>query len=145
MVMLHHPAQIQPIGERVAPEQLHDPLYMEIFNALLDRGEHFDREELAGALTDASARVVDEMLSTPGEVGAPIRIINDSIAKLRFRQLRAESDDLDRAIARADGAAKDALIAQKQRIGAEIRELGGTGYGHDRKLGSNDGRNRDPR
>jgi DNA primase len=139
-VMLHHPGQIEPIGERVAPEQLRDPLYAEVYAALLERGEAFDREELAGALTDASARVVDDMLAAPDEVAVPLRTIEDSIVQLRLRQLRAESDDLDRAIARTEGPAKDALITQKRQISDEMRGLGGKGYGWYGKLGARDGR-----
>lgn len=139
-VMLHHPAHIEPIGERVAPEQLRDPLYAEVFAALLERGERFDREELVSAVSDASARVVDQMLDAPDEVSAPVRAIEDSIVQMRLRQLRAESDDLDRAIARAEGETKDALIGQKRRISEEMRSLGGKGYGWYRKLGSRDGR-----
>jgi DNA primase len=144
-VMLHHPQQIEAVGERLAPEQLRDPRYAEIFAALLERGAEFDREELVAGLTDASARAADAMFAAPDEVGAPVRIVDESITQLRVRQLRAESDDLDRAIARASGEAQDALIAQKQRISAEIRALGGKGFGWFGKLGSHDGRGRDGR
>ena len=138
-VLLHHPQQVDLIGERVPFEQLRDPLYAEIYAALLERGSGYDRVELVGALTDASARAVDQMFDAPGEVAAPVRIVEESIAQLDLRALRAESDDLDRAIARADGPQKDQLIEQKRRIGEEIRRRG-KGFGWYRKLGQGDAR-----
>ena len=139
-VVLHHPQQVEAVGERIAPEQLQDPRYAEVYAALLERGATYDREELSRALSDAGARALDEMFDAPGEVAAPVRIVEESIAQLELRALRAESDDLDLAIARADGAQKDQLIDQKRRIGEEIRRRGGKGYGWYRKLGKGDAR-----
>jgi hypothetical protein len=59
---------------------------------------------------------VDALFDAPGEVAAPVRILEESVAQLELRALRAESDDLDVAIARADGPQKDQLIEQKRRI-----------------------------
>jgi DNA primase len=139
-VMLHHPQQVDAIGERVAPEQLRDPRYAEVFAALVERGAGYDREELVSALSDPSAQAVDALFDAPGEVAAPVRILEESVAQLELRALRAESDDLEAAIARADGPQKDQLIEQKRRIAEEIRRRGGKGFGWYRKLGRGDAR-----
>jgi DNA primase len=134
-VMLHHPQQLESIATRVALEQIADAVYAEIYAALVERGAAYDREELAGALSGPATLALDQMFDAPDEVAAPVRIVEDSATQLELRALRAESDDLDRALARADGPLKDQLIEQKRRVGEEIRRRGGKGFGHYLRLG----------
>ncbi len=115
-----------------APSGLRDPVYREMYEALLDA----DPERQGGALIAWLAdrlepwvvQMAEEMLDTPESMMNPQASMEDALRRLRERSMRDRMAELDRVTPLATGDQKDRLIAEKQRLHNELRHMGATGW-----------------
>ncbi len=121
-------SEIEGVVQRVGPDMLREPRLRAIYSALLRLGPDATVSELAGQLEpDAIASL--EGLLAQGPTGAdPGRVIQDSIAALRGRELSDRLAEIDRLVALASGAEQRGLMQEKQTIMQEFRELRGRGF-----------------
>ena len=85
--------------------------------------------ELAGQLEPDAICVAGESSWPKGPTGAdPGRVIQDSIAALRGRELSDRLGEIDRLVALASGVEQRGLMQEKQAIMKEFGELRGRGF-----------------
>ena len=124
LAMLHLEGQIEAIAERVRPESFRDPIYTEICSTLIERGEVGAIDTLAEALSEDAAAALEPLLADRGALDPPRRVIEDSIAQLRYFDLEEQILDVRGAIERAEGERRSVLQAELQRLVAEKMSLG---------------------
>ena len=97
-------SEIEGVVQRVGPSMLREPRLRAIYSALLRLGPNATVQELAGQLEpDAIASL--ESLVGQGPTGANAgRVIQDSIATLRVRELSDRLEEIDRLVSLASGA-----------------------------------------
>ena len=124
-VMLHVREQVEAIAERYGPDAFRDEAYRAIFEVLLRLGPDAGLDEVAAALGEDEVRVMQELLNEPEAAANPARVIDDSFARLRERELRDRATEIDRAMTVADSSQKDGLLGEKMAIVRELQALGG--------------------
>ncbi|HEU4632154.1 MAG TPA: DNA primase [Gemmatimonadaceae bacterium] len=124
LAMLHLDGQIEAIARQVRPESFRDPLFAEIFSVLVERGAVGDMESLAESLSDEAARELQRLLLARGELDPPGRIIDDSLAQLRYLELTEQIDEIERLEREAQGDRRAALQQERLRLVEERRALG---------------------
>jgi DNA primase len=118
-VMLHFPAQVESIAERLPQEGFRDPVNRKIFQQLLIAGDE-GIVSRADKLDDEAAQRVEELLADPNAVVNAARTVEDSILLLRVRELQQRQDEIDRMLRVASDKEQDALLLEKRRIEQEI-------------------------
>jgi hypothetical protein len=115
-----------------APSGLRDPVYREMYEALLDADVELQGGALITWLADRLApwvvQMAEEMLDTPESMMNPQASMEDALRRLRERSMRDRMAELDRVTPLATGDQKDRLIAEKQRLHNELRHMGATGW-----------------
>ncbi|MBM3908954.1 MAG: DNA primase [Gemmatimonadetes bacterium] len=115
-----------------APAGLRDPVYREMYEALLDADPALHGgalvEWLAERLEPWVVRIAEEMLDTPESMVNPQATVDGALRRLRERSMRDRLAELDRVTPLATGEQKDRLIAEKQRLHNELRHMGATGW-----------------
>lgn len=124
LAMLHLEGQIEAIAERVQPESFRDPIYAEICAALLARGEVGAIDTLAESMSEEAAAALEPLLADRGALDPPGRVVEDSIAQLRFFDLEEQIADVRTAIANAEGDRRAVLEAELHRLRVERRAYG---------------------
>ena len=135
-VMLHHRAHLEALSERVGTEEFHTPEYREIFQALLRLGSGASLDEISGVLTEGTVPVLQELLEQPEALIDVQRTINDSLARLRVRDIEARLAEIDRLRRIAPESELDGLIRESEALVREARGLGGVGFKLYRTSGS---------
>jgi uncharacterized small protein (DUF1192 family) len=123
-VILRDRTRVDVVAEQYGLDAFRNPLYREIFGALLGRDSDAPLEDLAASLTDAAARVMDSLLGEPLVPDADI-VFAGALDQLKVRDLDEQIAALQADIELADGEAKDALIARKRTLSNERQALGG--------------------
>ncbi|HET7586093.1 MAG TPA: DNA primase [Gemmatimonadaceae bacterium] len=125
-VMLHHRAEIEPIAERVGPEEFRDPVYRAIFAGVLRLGGEFTIPALAAEL-DADGVATVETLSAERDAIVDVRrTIDDAASRIRRRRVEARSRELKRLLELAEEGEKDTLLRELEACARERRALDGT-------------------
>jgi len=119
--MLHLPAQLEPISERIGAGEFKHPLYREIFTALQALGADATMEELAARLSPEAVVELQALRSDPEEVGDVQRTIDGSLGKLHVLALELENAEIDRLLQVASDSEKDELIRRKSKNQESIR------------------------
>ncbi len=128
-VMLFDRGRIERIGERIGIDEFHDPVYREIFEALL-LDPATDAEALSASLSDDAAAVVQDLLGEPEALAHARKTEDGSLSQLRVRAIKGEMSEIDRTISIADSGEKDKLTRRKMELMREIRALDGAGFSH---------------
>lgn len=129
LAMLHLDHQIERIAEAVQPESFRNPIFAEIFSVLVERGEVGDVAELAEALSDPATAGLQRLLTAGAELDPPGRIVQDSLAQLRYLDLEEQLRAVEGMLEGASSERRAALDAERQRLIAERRALGARGDG----------------
>jgi DNA primase len=127
-VMLHRPAYVEFIAERVGPQDLHDPalraIYARLAATLGERGV----EEIAAGLDEDASTVLEALLAEDGGLDTADRTVNDCLAALQLQRLRAEIQEIDRQLPLATPEEQDELMVRKKQLTEESRSLGGRSW-----------------
>ncbi|MDQ3698489.1 MAG: toprim domain-containing protein, partial [Gemmatimonadota bacterium] len=131
-VMLHHPAQIKSLEDRLGVDDLQDPTHRELFEALLAEGAEMTVERLTERLSSEGAALVRHLREDPEAVTDVDvhRIVADSLAALHVRGIVVRLAEIDRLLPLAPDDAKDAMIAEKVTLRDDIKALGARGFPH---------------
>ena len=132
-VMLRERGRVEVVAERHGRDAFRNPAYREIFWALLDGDADTPLEEIASALPDGAARLLDSLVGEP-LVGDPEVVFGGALHQLRVRELDEEIARLQAEIQLADGDEKDRLIARKNALSKERRVLGARQFKVGRSL-----------
>lgn len=111
---------IDRAAERLDPEAFADPVYREIFEALVAD------PELRGpppGMSAEAARRLEALMADPEVLAQADRIFEDSVRKITVRALDERIAELDRAIPAAPDEERARLAVEKQTLVRQRREL----------------------
>ncbi len=141
--LLAGPGEIERVGERIAAEQIRDPTLREIYAGLVQLGGEATAEAVCGIVSPPAAAEITALVAGTFSGADPARVIDDSLAVLRVRDLSDRLAEIDRLVGLGSRDEQRALMTEKLQIMAEVRELRGRGfkrYGKSRlTLRRNDG------
>lgn len=120
-------ARVEVIAEKIGPDSFQDPQYRAIYEVLIDAGGEATLESISAALdADAIATVEDLVAGKSAEMNVS-QTIDDSIARLRSRDITDELDELEGVIPLAVGEEKDRLMLTRAALSKELQQLGSAG------------------
>lgn len=122
LLLLHDRHWVEPASERIGPADLEDRTCRAIFEMLLDD------PDLPSPPEDADPAVVrrfEELMADKEDTAPSSRLFEDAMSKILTSGLDRRLDALDREIGAArDELRKQELMAEKNRLAREKRELG---------------------
>jgi DNA primase len=123
-VLLHRPAYLEQIIERVGAESFRDPELRSIFAALVASDAEPGPEKLAETLDTESVEAMQELLEESGGLDHADEMVSGSLALLHERELTERLAEIDREMPLANSDEKDQLTNEKIRLRDELRRLG---------------------
>jgi DNA primase len=123
-MLLHQRQFIEAVAERIGPAAFIDPCHRRLFDELVTRGPDVSIDELAGALDDETAEMLQQMLSEPGGVDRAEETVTGSVNAILARTADHRLSEIDRELPLAATDVKDNLIQEKRRLMSEIQALG---------------------
>ena len=113
---------IERVGERLGPHDFVDVRYRAIFESLLaDHDLTHPPEEMA----PEAARVLEELLADPTELGRAHRVFEESLSKILSTLLQERLDAVDQLLQNTlDEQQETELLVEKARLSKERRDLG---------------------
>ncbi|HXT15545.1 MAG TPA: DNA primase [Gemmatimonadaceae bacterium] len=123
-MLLHQRRFVETAAERIGADAFADSAYQAIFKELTTDDPDKGVDEIAAGLDDDATEVLQELMDEHGGIDLAEGVIGDSINSLLAREIDARLSELDRLLPLAPEAEKDALIAEKQRLAAEMHALG---------------------
>ena len=122
-LLLHRRQDVEAVAEHVGPENFREPWLAEIFTRLVEEPEA-SFEALANTLDDDAARLFTDLVENRGGLQEYGKIIKDSIAAFRQREIVDRMRELDEQMVFADTDTKDRINLEKDRLQDELRSLG---------------------
>ncbi len=123
-VMLHHRAEIEPIAERVGPEEFRDPMYRAIFAGILQLGSECTVADLVAAVDEAAVPALEALVAEQNAVLDVRRTIDDAVARIQVRRVEERLREINRLLPLAAEDQKDALLREVEACARERRALG---------------------
>jgi DNA primase len=123
-MLLHQRQFVEWTAEQIGIDSFLDPHYGRIYAELITRGPDVEIEELAGAVDDQTAEVLQQLLSEAGGLERAEETVKGGVNAIRRREIDLRLLEIDREVLRADEAEKDGLNQEKSRLTREMRELG---------------------
>lgn len=120
-------ARVEVIAEKIGPESFHEPQYRAIYAALIAAGGEATLEEITAALDEDAIEMVEELAAGKSPEMNVARTIDDSVARLRARDISDRMAELDGVIPLASSDEKNELMMEKDRLQDEMQELGKAG------------------
>ena len=157
LLLLRDRDRIPAVTAAIAPGDLRDPAYREIYQAIvagsdnapgsaiagLDTGvvaeeyqpEHAESSlpawldgERVAALSPEARRALESLARDPEEFTDGDRILDDLLGEIRVRTLFSRLDALDQRMTTADAEEQASLLAEKAAIRLELSSLGRLGF-----------------
>jgi DNA primase len=126
-VMLHHPARIEAIAERIGAESFQDPRHRQIFSVLLlDGGVNID--SLVAKLDESATRVVQSLLAEPEALVNVDLTVEGGLASLRVREIVAQQEALRKSMTVAREDEKREILRRIDELEEEKPVPGRTRY-----------------
>ena len=126
--MVQDRSRVEPIAERIGPDAFRDPVYREIFAALLQTGEDATLDELAQVLEPDAIALMQEMIGEDGALVNVQRTIDDSITRLHVRDMEERVAEIDRLLPIANDEEKEPLQKEKAALVLQMRASGRMTY-----------------
>jgi DNA primase len=126
--MVQERSRVEPIAERIGPDAFRDPVYREIFAALLRTGEDATLDELAEVLEPDAIVLMQEMIGEDGALVNAQRTIDDSITRLHVREMEDRVAEIDRLLPIANDEEKEALQKERVALVSQMRASGRMTY-----------------
>jgi DNA primase len=116
-----------------SPGVLRDPVYRDIYEALVALGEHASPEAMAEQLSPLAIRVYEDLRGEPDAVVDAKKSIADALRQLRARSVDARIQSLSSLLGIAGATEKDQINVQIKRLTDEKRALGVQHWGSVRR------------
>lgn len=128
LLLLHLPERREQLVHDVHAEDFRNAVYAELFAELGAVDGPLDVEALAEGLSTEALQELQRLLEASGELMAPLQLMQDSIANLRRRALKEQSQEVQRMLLEvSDPEGKDILLREKIRIREEMAALRSSG------------------
>jgi DNA primase len=123
-VLLHRPAYVEQVAERVGSESFHDLVLRRLYEAIVAQGPEVDAATIAGSLDEEAVAEMEALLEESGGLDRADEIVAGSLAALHERDLAARMEEIDALMPLASTDEKDSLTREKMQLGDELRALG---------------------
>ncbi|HEY4305747.1 MAG TPA: DNA primase [Gemmatimonadaceae bacterium] len=123
-MLLHQRRYIDNAAERIGPDMFADSVYRAIFVELATHDHEATIDEIAANLSEEATQVLQELLDERGGVDRAEESIDGSTKQLLSREVAQRLNEIDRLMSVADDREQNELIAEKQRLQAEMNALG---------------------
>ena len=123
-VLLHRPAYVEQVAERVGSESFHDLVLRRIYQAIVAEGPEVDAATIAGGLDEEAVAEMQALLEESGGLDRADEIVAGSLAALHERDLAARMEEIDALMPLASADEKDSLTLEKMQLSDELRALG---------------------
>ena len=124
-VLLHRPAYLEQVLERVGEDSFRDEPLREIFREMTELGADAGASVLADHLDEDTVLAMQELLDDAGGLDRADEIVAGSLAAMHERELTERMAEIDRELPIASEDEKDVLIQEKRTLTGELRRLGG--------------------
>ncbi len=124
-VLLHRPAYLEQVIERVGAESFRDPDMRPIFAAMVEHGADAGFDVLAAALTGDAVVVMQDLLEETGGLEHADEAVAGSLAAIHKGELARRMEAIDAVMPLATSDEKDVLTQEKMQLVEELRSLGG--------------------
>lgn len=122
--MLLQRARVETIAERIGPDSFKDPLFNEIFSALLQSDAEESVEQLAVHLSREAIAAVEELVRDGGAQLDVQRTVDDSLARLNVREMEDRLLAIDRLLPLGNDVEKAALRTERDKLVVQMRASG---------------------
>jgi len=114
---------IEKVGERLGPRDFVDVRYRAVFEALL---AGHDLTHPPEGMVPEAARVLEELLADPAELGRGHQVFEASVNKILSTPLKESLDEVTRKLQNntLDHQQKTELLLEKKRLSEEYRDFG---------------------
>ncbi len=124
-VLLHRPAYLEQVIERVGAESFRDPDLRRIFAAMVEHGADAGFDVLAAALSGDAVVVMQDLLEETGGLEHADEAVAGSLAAIHKGELARRMAEIDELMPLAANDEKDSLTQEKMQLVEELRSLGG--------------------
>lgn len=128
LLLLRDESRIPQAAELLTPDDFSDPVYRELFEALVREGGLRGRGPLALEVGPAARQRLEDLLADPEELIDGDGIFRDSVADIQAGRIFRRLDELDRQIQlaqeRGDESEQRRLLVEKHGLMAELQRLG---------------------
>ncbi len=115
LLLVRDPDRIERARELLGPAELRDPVYREIYEALLGGG--------LDALTGVAAERVESLLRDGTDVMDADRSFGEAVANIYLHRLFLQLDGIDLRMARVSEDEANVLLTERQRLLGQLRAL----------------------
>lgn len=122
--MLKDRSRVEIIAERVGPDSFRHPGFRAIFAALLRSGGETTLDDLAASLDADSLETAEELLGGDEILMNAERTIDDSITRLRVRDMEDRLAGIDRLLPLANDVERETLQQERQELVVQMRASG---------------------
>ncbi|MDQ6719118.1 MAG: DNA primase [Gemmatimonadota bacterium] len=120
-------ARVEMIVEKIGPDSFQDPQYRAIYEALIEAGGEATLEGISVELDEDAIATVEELVAGKSAEINVAQTIDDSVARLRARDISDRMAEIDRVHPLASSEEKNELTAEKTRLQREMQALGQAG------------------
>ena len=121
-ILLHRPAELDAVAERIGASDFSNPLLRAIFSAILVHGT--DPEALERLLEGDAVELFQELLQESGGLTRSNEVIGGTLASFREKEVREQLQDLQSQMGIASEVEKDELLRSIMRLSKERRAAG---------------------
>jgi len=129
LAILQQRPLLEVIAERIGADSFQNPQFRSIFRALLERGADATIEQIASVLQPDSIEVVEELMQKEGAILDANRTIDDSIAKMRTRDIDNRMSELHGLLTVATESQKLEIEHENEILRREKKSLGKGSFG----------------
>jgi DNA primase len=123
-LLLTHAQLREEAAERVGPNEFRDARLRAIFAKLLDHLSNNYVGSVAEELPEHAVELYSELQRRP-PMPNPLRVLNDSIAQLKTRDIADQLDEIEKDLPYADEIGKNELLIRQGSLFRDLKELGG--------------------
>jgi replicative DNA helicase len=124
-VLLHRPAYLEQVIERLGAESFRDPEMRGIFAAMMAHGADAGFDVLAASLDGDAVVAMQELLEETGGLEHTDEAVAGSLAAMHERDLVRRMEEIDTLMPLAATDEKDVLTREKMQLRDELASLGG--------------------
>lgn len=121
-ILLHARRFVEPVAEKISPEDFRVHEYRELFSALSTDADA-PIEAIVEHLDESSTAALQELLEHAGGLDRADEVVEASVHKFLAKAYRVQQEELQSQLELAVGDEKDRLMREKEAVNKQLRDL----------------------
>jgi len=121
LVLIRDPERVEHVGETLPVEALRDPVYREMYAALLRHGAD---EALPDRLSEPARRRLEQMREDPVDLSPTDRVLDDVLRTIKAEDLLARIEEIDSRMPFAGDEERLQIMRERKTASDSLRGLG---------------------